>query len=77
LGYIEYKDVRQLDYHTSAVLAATLDTATLCYRTRDQWMRMRDVISGLTGGGQRRLASFSTAFPFNMTGEWEVYHDNN
>lgn len=57
-----------LDYHTAAILAAALDTATLAYRGRDQLMGMSDVISGLTGGDQRRLASLSMAFPFNFTG---------
>ncbi|XP_031567453.1 protein misato homolog 1-like [Actinia tenebrosa] len=59
--YLTYKDY--LSYHTSAILAATIDTLSLPYRLSSPLKcHMDDITKCLTFGG-RKLTSASTSFP--------------
>jgi len=55
-----------LDYHTSCILASTIDTATLAYRQQNSLTRMPDVVYGLPVG-DKKLASLSVSLPLHLT----------
>lgn len=68
LAHVRYRP--DLAYHTSAVIAAALDTATLPYRIRDDGGRVGAVALGglhgvLTEGG-RRVGNVAVSLPFAM-----------
>jgi hypothetical protein len=70
--YLNYDP--QLEYHSSAILAAALDTASLVYRRKDKSANIGDVIAGL-GEGQRNMAVMSTSLPFNLAGIESIESD--
>lgn len=55
-----------MNYHTSAILAAGLDTLTLGYRLQNSAIRLADVTSGLRVVG-RAVSAASVTLPFPMT----------
>ncbi|OWF43159.1 protein misato homolog 1-like [Mizuhopecten yessoensis] len=59
LSHLQYKS---LDYHTSAILAATLDSVTSPYR-QPAVLHMRDLTDTFQSIG-RKMASVSTSFPY-------------
>ncbi|XP_059174651.1 protein misato homolog 1-like [Physella acuta] len=59
--HLTYK--AQLDYHTSSVIAANLDTVTMPYRTEADFGRMNDITDSLNSMG-RKVAALYTTLPF-------------
>lgn len=57
-------DFKMIDYHTSAILAATLDTASLPYRTVNP-IHMCDITDNFQSFG-RKVGSMSSALPICM-----------
>ena len=57
-----------LAYHTSAILAATVDTTTLPWRSRRNGLEMVEVVSKLNMFG-RKVASAGLALPFPLLQE--------
>ncbi|XP_078697673.1 protein misato homolog 1-like [Branchiostoma floridae x Branchiostoma belcheri] len=62
--YLTYNPT--LHYHTAGILAATLDTCTLPYRTRSDAVLMTDLTGTLNYSG-RKLAALSARLPFPIT----------
>ncbi|KAG8171034.1 hypothetical protein JTE90_005176 [Oedothorax gibbosus] len=56
---------RNLMYHTSAVLAAAIETLTSAYRLRSMKFSMWDITSAMSTYG-RKLVSSSTSLPFPL-----------
>jgi len=59
-----------LHYHSSAILAAAFDTASLAYRMKSHRNKFGDIVAGLSDG-QRKLAVLSASLPVNIAGELE------
>jgi len=64
LPYLNYKP--ELSYHTSAVLAASLDSCTLPYRMNSGGTMM-SALTGALSPQQRKLLSLNVAMPFNLS----------
>lgn len=63
LPYLDYK--ADLDYHSSAILAASVDTMTLPYRRESGASRISDITSSFSSFG-RKVACLNTSLPFPM-----------
>ncbi|GAB1607555.1 protein misato homolog 1-like [Argonauta hians] len=63
-SHVNYK--AHLDYHTSALLAASLDTCTLPYRLRHKQNHMKDISHSFNSLG-RKVAALCSAVPFPLT----------
>ncbi|XP_062578532.1 protein misato homolog 1-like isoform X1 [Saccostrea cucullata] len=61
-------DYKLIDYHTSAVMAATLDTASMPYRTVNP-IHMCDITDNFSSLG-KKVGSISTALPFLLEAEY-------
>ncbi|XP_014775446.1 protein misato homolog 1 [Octopus bimaculoides] len=61
--HVNYKP--HLDYHASAILAASLDTCTLPYRLRDKQTHMKDV-SHSFNSLSRKVAALCSTIPFPL-----------
>ncbi|KAJ8304930.1 hypothetical protein KUTeg_018513 [Tegillarca granosa] len=62
LPYLNYKSI---SYHSSAILAASLDNLTLPYRNLHQPIHIRDVTDNMQILG-RKVVSLSTSLPFPL-----------
>ncbi|GFN80506.1 misato-like protein 1 [Plakobranchus ocellatus] len=63
MPYLEYK--ADLNYHTSAVLAASIDTLTLPYRKESGASRVADITSSFSSLG-RKVACLNSSIPFPL-----------
>lgn len=63
LPHVDYN--ASLDYHTSAILAASLDTMTMPYRKEPGSDRMVDITSTLNSYG-RKVSALNMTFPFPL-----------
>ncbi|XP_029645942.1 protein misato homolog 1 [Octopus sinensis] len=61
--HVNYKP--HLDYHGSAILAASLDTCTLPYRLRDKQTHMKDISHSLNSMS-RKVAALCSTIPFPL-----------
>lgn len=65
-----YLDYKSIPYHTSSILAASLDTMSLPYRSTGH-MDLRDLTDSLNSLG-KKVASLNAALPFPMIGNGQV-----
>ncbi|XP_067665143.1 protein misato homolog 1-like [Haliotis asinina] len=62
--YLNYKG--ELDYHTSGIMAACLDTVSLPYRREGFSTQLADITASFNSLG-RKVAAVYTSFPFPLT----------
>jgi len=53
----------ELEYHTSAILAASLDTVTMAYRSKQAKIDFQEITKALYG---RKVSALSSVFPFPL-----------
>ncbi|CAG8437346.1 15521_t:CDS:10 [Funneliformis caledonium] len=61
-----------LPYHTSGVVSAAIETATLPFRTRHDFISMYDLINRLNWRGNTKLGSLGLALPLPISNFGEV-----
>ncbi|RIA94768.1 tubulin domain-containing protein, partial [Glomus cerebriforme] len=61
-----------LPYHTSSIVAAVIETATLPFRSRHNFTSMFDLITQLNWRGNTKLGSLGLALPFPISSFGEV-----
>ncbi|CAI2163768.1 11767_t:CDS:10 [Funneliformis geosporum] len=64
-----------LPYHTSSVVSAAIETSTLPFRTRHNFISMFDLINRLNWRGNTKLGSLGLAFPLPISNFGEVDAD--
>ncbi|XP_060570649.1 protein misato homolog 1-like, partial [Ruditapes philippinarum] len=62
---IPYLNYKPMAYHTSAILASTLDTLSLPYRLETNAINLRDITHSFNSQG-RKVATLNTSFPLGL-----------
>ena len=62
---IPHLNYKPISYHTSAILASTLDTLSLPYRQEANAIHLRDITHSFNGQG-RKIATLNTCFPLGL-----------